>query len=101
MNIVDHPGLGKDARYGIGGGAIDRHSIIEGRAADAASFSPLRKAVDIQRSGAEIVHIGENRDVHVRSDDAVILDELGYRDDRLVRQTDESLIDNAAADKRG
>ena len=99
MNIVDHPSLGVDTRNRISGGAVERHSVIEGRAADPASFSLFREAVNIQRSGAKVVHIREHRNIHVRGDDTVIVDDLGHRNDRLVRQSEQGLIDGAAADK--
>ena len=65
------------------------------------SFSLFREAVNIQGSGAKVVDIREHRNIHVRGDDAVIVDDLGHRDDRLVRQREQRLIGGAAADKRG
>ena len=80
MNIVDHPSFGHDTWNRIGGGAVERHSVIKGRAADAAPFSLLREAVNIQGSGAKVVHIREYRNIHVRGDEAVMVDDLGHRD---------------------
>ena len=99
MNVVDHPGLGKDTRNGIGGGAVERHPVVESRAGDAGAFSLFREAVNIQGSGAEIVHIRDDRNIHVRGDHAVILNDLGHRDDRLVRQREQFLVGGATADE--
>ena len=99
MNVVDHPGFGEDARNGIGGRAVERHAVVEGRAGDATAFRLLCEAVDVQWRGTEIVHISDHRDIHVRGDDAVILDDLGHRDDRLVRQREQFLVGGATTDK--
>src|SRR6266576_476364 len=101
MNIVDHPSQREDTRNGIGGRAVDRHAIVKGRAADAGFLSLLREAVNIERRGAKIVHIGEHRNIDVRGDDAVIVDDLGHRDDRLVRHPEKFLIGGTAADEHG
>jgi hypothetical protein len=100
MNTVNHPSLRVDTWHRIRGGAVERHSIIKGRAADSASLSLLREPINIQGRGAEVVHIREQRNVHVRGDHPDVVDDLGDGDDGLIRQRDERLIDDAAADKR-
>ena len=100
MNIVDHPSLGVDTRNRIPGGAVDRHSVIERRAADPSSFSHFGETVNVQRSGTKVIHIREHGNIHVGGDDTVVVDDLGYGYDRLVGQTKHSLINDATADKR-
>src|SRR6202035_4466307 len=96
MNIVDHARFGGNARYGIACGTVDWHPVIKGRAGDAASFSLLREAVDIQWSGSKIVDIGDHRNINVGGDDTVILDDFGYRDDRLIGQCEQLKVSGAA-----
>jgi hypothetical protein len=49
--------------------------------------------------GAKIVHIRDHRNIHVRGDDTVILDDFGNRDDRLVRQREQFQVGGATADE--
>src|SRR5262245_8622661 len=100
MNIVDHPSLGVHARHRIPRGAVDRHSVIEGGTADPSSFSLFGETVNVQRSGTKVVHIREHGNIHVRGDDAIVVDDFRYGYDRLVRQTNNGLINDATADKR-
>jgi hypothetical protein len=53
----------------------------------------------IQGSGAKIVHIREHRNIYVRGDNPVVVDDLGHRDDRLVRHPEQFLIGGTAADE--
>jgi hypothetical protein len=43
MEIVDHPGLGHDAGNGIGGRAVQRHTVVKGDAGNAAALRLLAK----------------------------------------------------------
>src|SRR6266853_3009479 len=73
LNVVDHLRLRQHTRRGIAHGAVERTAVIEGRTRDAASFTLLREAVDIERRGAKVVDIRDHRNIEVRGDDAVIV----------------------------
>src|SRR4030095_3705411 len=84
----------------IGGGAVERHSIVKGGTADSASLSLLRGPIHIQGWCDVVVDIREQGNAHVRGEVADIVDDLGDGDDGLIRQRDQRLIDDAAADER-
>jgi len=57
------------------------------------------EAVNVDRCGAEIVQIRNDRNVHIPGDNAGIVDELGHRHERLVGHRHQFLVGPAAADE--